>query len=419
MRKEDESTSQGSGRTRVRKSQKLLSQRVQTIKSQKGKADLTLTYGDAEGQIVYVGTKISTVDELLADAKIDLRIWEVAEVQVNNWEVAGKRKVAKADQLWKTGLRQIRVRLKRKAPKSTQDGILSLLKHFPKATPSKTRKHQPRATHLLELSLVDTHIGKLAWQADAISGREMRVVIDDYRQAVSDMLARCVGFPIEQIVLPIGNDFYNVDNWAKTTARGTLVDCTDEKVTTMFRAGFELIRDTVERCRQVAPVKLVWVPGNHDPATSWYLTELARTHFRDDSSVEVENSHSARKYMLYGKNLIGWNHGDQVSLDKLAALMPIEAAQFWSKTAFRFIRVGHWHKAKQIRFVNRDTFHGVEVSVIPSLSVTDKWHHENGYVGNLRTAECTLWDRDQGHVATFTVEARSAVLERNKRASHD
>jgi hypothetical protein len=387
----------------------------------KAKSDLTLTFGDSDGQVVYVGTKITTVEELLEDAKVDLRIWEVSEVQVNNWETAGNRKLGqeadgkrRPEQLWKTGLRQIRVKLRRKAPKLTQDGILALLANFPKASVVPKPRPKGNTKHLLELSLVDVHLGKLAWSSETNARRQLDVMIDDYRHAVDDMIDRCAGFPIEKIVLPIGNDFYNVDNWAKTTARGTLVDCTDDPFQTVWKAGFQLIRDTVDRCRRIAPIHVVWVPGNHDPATSWYLSECVKTHFNNDSKVDVDNGNSPRKYMVYGRNLIGWHHGDHISLDKLASLMPVEAVHDWSRTCFRFIRVGHFHKAKQIRFINRDTSHGVEVSVIPSLSVTDRWHHENGYVGNLRTAECTLWHREAGHVATFTVEARSASVARKK-----
>ncbi len=52
------------------------------------------------------------------------------------------------------------------------------------------------------------------------------------------------------------------------------------------------------------------------------------------------------------------------------------------------------------------------MTVLPSLSGTDKWHYENGFVNNLRTAEASLWNRGSGYTGSFSVESRSAVESR-------
>lgn len=388
-----------------------------------GKPQLSVTYSTDVGHILYVGTQVLGPQELLRHAKIDESIWEVAEVKVNNWEVAGKRKRGQGDggkwkeeEIWKTGLRQVSVKLRRKAPKLIQDGIRGILDDVPswrKSLPTPKVRYSRKGDHLLELSLYDVHLGKLCWGAETQYNYDLKIAAADYRGAVEDMFERVKGFAIEKIVIPVGNDFFNVDNWAKTTAKGTPVDSTDDRFTKVFQVGYDCIQDAVIACRDVAPVELIWVPGNHDPATSWYLCEMLRKVFDKDKRVTVDNSLNTRKYQLYGISLIGWNHSDNVSFEKLASLMPIEVPpQMWSASVYRHIRVGHWHKKKQVRHVNRDTFHGVDVTAIPSLSVTDKWHYDQGYVGNLRTAETAIWSFETGYVGSFSVEARSAVARR-------
>ena len=44
-----------------------------------------------------------------------------------------------------------------------------------------------------------------------------------------------------------------------------------------------------------------------------------------------------------------------------------------------------------------DTYGGVTVSVLPSLSGTDSWHYKKGYVKNNRAAEAYLWHHDDGY----------------------
>jgi hypothetical protein len=388
--------------------------------SRKGQPDLEVSYGDNDLNLVYVGDQIKTVDELISHAEIDLTIWEVSEVTVNNWEVAGKRKDSeKREQLWKTGLRQIKVKLRRKAPKRIQDGIKALIADMPKAVVPTPRKASKSADHLVELSLYDAHLGKLCWGPETGADYDLKIASSDYAGAVDDLLEKLSGFAVEQIKFPVGNDFMNVNSWARTTAKGTVVESTDDRITKVFKAAYGAVRDAVVKCSEIAPVEIIWVPGNHDPETSWYLCELLKEVYRGSKRISVDNSEKTRKYQLYGISLIGWNHSDGVSLDKLAALMPIECdPEMWAKSVYRHLRVGHWHKAKQIRHVNRDTFHGVDVSVIPSLSGTDKWHYDQGYVGNLRTAEVAIWNRHTGFAGAFPVEARSAVENRRKASAN-
>ena len=62
----------------------------------------------------YLGTQIQTEDELLKHAGIDMDLYEIERVVVNNWEVAGKKAKNQWEGVWKTGLRQIKITLRRK-----------------------------------------------------------------------------------------------------------------------------------------------------------------------------------------------------------------------------------------------------------------------------------------------------------------
>jgi UDP-2,3-diacylglucosamine pyrophosphatase LpxH len=382
-------------------------------------SDLSVVFNEDSASLVYHGDKINTVEELLAHAKFDLEIWEVTKVKVNNWEVAGKRKVSAGrnsiETLWKTPCRQISVEMKRKAPKSVQEAILALTKRMPQCKPHKaTRKRV--AKHLIEFSLYDCHFGKLCWNKQTKSDDyDLEIAASDYQHAVDTMIDRIQPYQVEEIILPIGNDFLHFDGANKQTTKGTLVDSTDDRYTKVFRQGFVSIRDAVEACVQVAPVRVLYVPGNHDKYTSWHLCEMLRHYFAPNKQITVENDET-RKFLLWGKNLIGWDHGEKMSLDKLARMMPIEASSQWSHSVFRYMRVGHFHTKKQIRHLSTDTHQGIQVDVIPSLSATDAWHYENGYIGNQRAAEIAVWDREAGLISTMVVEAKSAIENRKKQS---
>jgi len=379
--------------------------------------DLSAVFSDDTADLVYHGDKITTAEELIANAQIDLDIWEVTEVKINRWEIAGKRKTVvdknSIETLWQIPCRQITVKLRRKAPKTIQEGILSLVERMPQCKPVKaTRKRV--AKHLVEFSLYDCHFGKLCWNKQTKSDDyDLEIAASDYKNAVEVMIDRIEPYQVEEIILPIGNDFLHFDGANKQTTKGTLVDSTDDRYTKVFRQGFVSIRDAVEACAQIAPVRVLYVPGNHDKYTSWHLCEMLKHYFAPNKQITVENDET-RKFLLWGKNLIGWDHGEKMSLDKLARMMPIEASSQWSHSVFRYMRVGHFHTKKQIRHINTDTHQGIQVDVIPSLSSTDAWHYENGYIGNQRAAEVAVWDRDAGLLSMMIVEAKSAIENRKK-----
>ena len=381
---------------------------------------LEAVYAAESGTLTYHGDKIETVDQLLDAAKVDRDIWEVAECKINNWEVAGKRKVAagetKTEELWKTGLRQIAVKLRRKAPKTIQEGIQGLIAKMPKALPRRQTRKTKVSQHLVEFSLYDCHLGKLCWGKQTGSDDyDLEIACSDYANAIDRMVQRVAPYTVEEVVIPIGNDFLHFDDFStKATTKGTVVDSTDDRPTKVFRAGFSVLKHAAEQALDIAPkVTFLWVPGNHDYHASWYLVELLGHHFSREPRISADNSET-RKHKLFGKNLIGWDHGEGMSLDKLAHVFPIEAAKHWSESTFRYVRVGHFHKKKEIKHISKDTFEGVRVDVIPSLSATDAWHYRNGYIGSQRAAEVAVWHKEAGMVASFTVEAQSAIEGRKK-----
>ena len=65
----------------------------------------------------------------------------------------------------------------------------------------------------------------------------------------------------------------------------------------------------------------------------------------------------------------------------------------FGRTLFRECHTGHTHMTKL------DEQHGVRVRVLPALCPADAWHSENGYIGNKRSAEAYVWDKNEGLIS--------------------
>ncbi len=381
----------------------------QAKKSLKPKFQVRVLHDDIE--IISVGDSIRTVEDALAKAEIDLRLWEIAETTINSWEVAGKIHAGqdraghwKPQKLWHHPLWQVKVKLRRRAPKAIQEAIKDLLKEV--VSPAKKpvrRKRSANRDYLLEVVLFDAHFGKLCWGMETGENYDLDVAEHDYVQAIDDLLTTVSHLPVEKIIFPLGNDFFHVNNWLNTTARGTNVDAVDDRFQKVFRVGCKAVRHAIDACREVAPVEALWVPGNHDPETSWYMCEWLSAFFRNDPEVEFDNGPEGRKYRQHGKVLLAYTHGDEIKLDRLPLLMAAEQPTLWADTKYRAWRCGHFHKKAQTDYVAGDTFNGVKVDILPSISGTDSWHYKKGFVKNVRTAEAYLWSRSKGYVGHFSV----------------
>jgi len=368
----------------------------------------TTDFSGDKGSIETNSTRIKSLADALACADVDLEIWEVDRYVINKWEVGAKiPDEAGKDYLKVEPLYQVKVWLKRKTPTLQQlifDELAVMLREKPPKFPNRPRKVQ-RDPHLLELSLYDTHIGMLAWQAETGQDYDLKIAEGLYHSAIEDLISKTTGFPIEEILLVVGQDFFHINNAEFTTQKGTHQD-TDSRLPKIFATGHNAVIDAVDLCLTVAPVEILWVPGNHDTETSFFLCKYLQAYYRSCGHVTVDVSPTHRKYKHYGVNLIGFTHGNEEPHRDLPTIMAGERRDIWSEVSCCEWHVGHFHKQKETRYSASDTFGAVGVRVIPSLSGTDAWHYSKGYVKTRKVAEAYLWSRGHGYTGHFSTNIR-------------
>ena len=253
--------------------------------------------------------------------------------------------------------------------------------------------------HCLEMAPMDVHIGKLAWAAEVGDNYDSKIACEEYEEAVEVLLRKSSGFNLDQIIIPIGNDLLHVDNMRSTTTAGTFQD-TDTRYIYMFRRARQLMSWALRRCAEVAPVKGIIVPGNHDQLASFHIGEVLEAEFDGHPNITLDNGPSLRKYHRYGTNLIGFTHGRDEKPNMLPTIMATEAKELWGQTTHHEWHIGHRHKSKQVQWVGVDTFEGVIVRTLPSLSSTDSWHYQQGYQPH-RASEAYLWHPTLGYSGHF------------------
>ena len=376
------------------------------------KTGLEVELGPTAGTLTSISPRVKTLEQALEAAQVDRRVWMVDRWVANKWESAGKdeKNTMQVVDLW-----QVKVWLKRKPgddPAQVGQAVLEEIAKLgsrhsatgirPSAQGRRAGKPappthsalgpRPSALPVAELSLPDVHIGKLAWKREAGDHYDSDRAVGVFQWAVDELLEKASVYRPGKIVLPIGNDLVHVDTLTGTTTSGTHVD-SDGRWRKMFGVARAAVIAAVERARAVAPVEVIIVPGNHDRQSAFMLGEVLGAYFRAAGDVTIDNSPPSRKYRVFGGGaaLVGWTHGDQVKMASLPLIMGKEQPKAFAQARHKAWHLGHFHKARQTTYAAGDTHGGVTVRVIPSLSGTDAWHFDSGYVDGVKAAEGFIW----------------------------
>lgn len=257
-----------------------------------------------------------------------------------------------------------------------------------------------KGKRLLEISIPDLHIGKLSHKEETGEDYDLKIATNRYKTAIQYLLKTANLDEVSDILLPIGNDLFNVDNQQSTTSGGTPQDC-DSRFHKMVKAAKELLINTISGLSAIANVHVLIVPGNHDEITSFMLGEVLEAWFHSNEKVTVNNTAKLRKYFQWGKNSFLYTHGEKEAHGDLGLIFATEEPKLWAEAKHRFVKLGHLHKQKKLEYMTTDTKQGFQIEVLPSLSGSDKWHYGKGYLGN-KQAKAYLYDIEDGEVAQYT-----------------
>lgn len=380
----------------------------------------------------YRGKEITSIEQLIDFLKLDTNIWKVERWECNKWQVASKwrdqdlewsvddavdkdgksvkqqlmtgyarrkNKFVKED-LWQVKAIFVKNKGKIESDNLRQELLDEIKKHsivYPKIKYKQIDKDKA----LFQVNIFDLHFGKHSWEDETGENFDIHIARDIYLNCVSQLLSYANPYSIEKILLPVGNDFFNVDSRLNVTSNGT-PQSEDTRWQKTFKRGRQLIISAVDMLTQIAPVDIIVIPGNHDFERTFYLGDALECWYHSHPNVNVDNRPTSRKYYQYGKNLIGFTHGKDEKIDDLPLLMASEVPQMWSDTKYREWHLGHVHHQKVMKWLSTKEFKGTTVRFMRSLTPNDAWHFQKGFVGQIRAGEGFVWGKDNGIISQFS-----------------
>lgn len=360
--------------------------------------------------------RVRTVDEVIAAGGLDPAHWTVLRAELKAYE--GFMKSAAGDPVV-VPLTSAHVRLApNRGAAAAIAAIEALIERMATRAPvyPVPRQFTPADEDLLlEVNISDAHIGMLAWGLESGEDYDSSIAAADWRSAVADIVALASQWRVARILFPTGNDLFHSDQAPDgkggATTKGTLQDV-DTRWQKMLETGTELVVDTIDQLRVIAPVDVVMVRGNHAERSEFQLGQVLKAWYRADDRVAVANPYAVLSPYEWGLVLLAFAHGHGLNPADIPMAMASSFPEAWGRTRWREAHLGHRHAAKTtshtLRVTRTDDLnepHGVRVVTIPGLTATDAYH-AGRLLRHLRCAEARLWSKERGLVGVFNVWLR-------------
>ncbi len=325
-----------------------------------------------------------TVEELMEISELDPEIWEVTKQKVNFW---GNNQNSNY---------QVTAFFKKYLDNNMDKAITWINKNFKAKSNQPITKLDKNNSLMAEIMLPDLHLGRVNTEGTAT----LKLVAEEFTKAIDHFISSVIyPFSPSKIVLVLGNDFFNSSNYKGETAKGTKQ--TEHPIwEETFKTGISLALDNIEKIQQASgvEVEVIFVVGNHDFESSFYLAQVLRNYFSSNPMVTIQDNLDMFKFTSFGKNLIGYTHKCPSKAVSLPLLMADRKPQEWANSTTREWHTAHiHHKTTKTEHID---VNGVRIKSFPTITAHGDWEQGMGY-SSKREGTCMLWDFNKGCIAEF------------------
>ena len=330
------------------------------------------------------------VKYLLKAHGFDSKCWELVSARNNIWNVYSK--IDKVQTLYSS-----KIVVKPKATIFDEEWIERTISNinFKADFKSYTYEFLDKAK-TVEINFADVHIGKYIDAIITGGNYNADIAIEIFKKAIEESIFRLQPYFIKQFIFIVGQDYINFDHFEGSTTKGTRQDM-NEFFEIVYEKAYECLIWTIEKLRVIAPVKVVYVKGNHDALTTYTMCSgLHKLYsFNNVKDVDIDFSTKQRKYIEIGDTVLGLGHGEKEK-NRITNCMQTDVPELWNKK-YRYFHLSHFHSEKV-----KETG-GVLYRWLGSLSENCKWTWENGFVGAQKKGHVFIYEDVGGLYGEFYI----------------
>jgi hypothetical protein len=240
----------------------------------------------------------------------------------------------------------------------------------------------------------DPHIGLKTYVQEVGEDFDLNTAKNELCNAV-EYLVKTVPPSSRCVIINLGDFFHNESIFNQTTHSGHSLDV-DGMVPDMINIGITAMRTAIETALQYHDtVEVINNTGNHDEVLSHALSYTLHNVYENEPRIIINTDPTYRKYVRFGKVLIGSTHGNKTKDNELPLIMATERPVDWGETEFRYYFRGHHHHSA------KKEYSGCLVEQFRTLAPNDSYAHNNGYLSRQDMCAITM-HKDYGEISRTT-----------------
>lgn len=241
----------------------------------------------------------------------------------------------------------------------------------------------------------DPHFGMKAHAPEAGENFDLKIAERTTKSVVDRLVS--VAPPSETAILANLGDFFHADdNSARTKQSGNPLDVDGRWHEVLRVGGWTMVHLVYRMLEKHSQVIVFNERGNHDDVSAIAMAVALDMYFHDNPRVKVVEPAAYYHFYEFGKNLLGFTHGDGAKENDLPAIMAHDEPEAWGRTKHRVFHRGHFHHDRAVDLV------GCTVETHRTLAATDAWHRKSGYRSK-RDMKVITYHREFGEIARSRV----------------
>lgn len=280
--------------------------------------------------------------------------------------------------------------------KFKEDLIEAIKEYTPKSYPIKEPNKVNPCAGLI--NIYDAHFDKISQIGEGYTIEDNIALL---RSGFSSLLYGIASYKPEVIFFPIGNDFFDTNDFRNTTKKGTPQELSVHWKKS-FQMGVQLLREFIDELQTITEeVIIVPIEGNHDEDKVFYLNEVMKVAYENNERVATKESSAPRYYYKYGSTMLGFGHGkvEKKKLSRMSGIVPLESPKIWGDTKHRYMFLGDQHTKAEIQFMRTIDQEGLTIHFLRDIGLThSSWDRSEAYHLGKKSMEAQIFDIEDGMI---------------------
>lgn len=231
--------------------------------------------------------------------------------------------------------------------KALKTAVESLKEQIEPTAPIQYKNRLNNDKLINQYTLTDYHLGMMAWDEESGDNWDLKIAEDTLVKFFEVAIAESPNAK-ECIFAQIG-DFLHWDGLDAVTPQSKHVLDADTRFSKLVRVAIRVIRRIITMLLQKYEiVNIIMAEGNHDPASSVWLSEMLYAFYDHEPRIKVDTNPDPYYCITFGKVCLFYHHAHKKAIKNIDTTFVGKFKKEFGSSEFVYGHTGHLHHELKI-----------------------------------------------------------------------